>query len=118
MGKGQKLPEILTSAAGDCQSNAYESMNIPQFIKVDLTEKRLSGTWRGNADPSPDVVPPRKFNGFEHPFQPRIMMLDFGSTFFLFYEESTGVFEFEGCHSRERPSEPVGTHLNRKFSDN
>ena len=44
------IEEVECGHTGDCQSNVYESMNIPQFIKVDLTEKRLSGTWRGNAE--------------------------------------------------------------------
>ena len=44
------IEEVECGHTGDCQSNVYESMNIPQFIKVDLTDKRLSGTWRGNAE--------------------------------------------------------------------
>ncbi len=31
------IEEVECEHTGDCQSNVYESMNIPQFIKVDLT---------------------------------------------------------------------------------
>ena len=41
------IEEVECVHTGECKSNVYESMNIPQFIKVDLTEKSLSGTWQG-----------------------------------------------------------------------
>ncbi len=43
--------EVELGHPGDCQSKVNDSMTSPQFIKADLTEKRLSGTWRdGNAE--------------------------------------------------------------------
>ncbi len=37
------IEEVECESTGECQSNMFESLNLPQFIKVDLAAKRVSG---------------------------------------------------------------------------
>lgn len=38
------IQEIECKSQGNCQSTTVQSMNLPQFIRVDFKNKRLSGT--------------------------------------------------------------------------
>jgi len=38
------VQQIECGSDGDCQYSTIQSMNIPQFIRVDFNKKRLSGT--------------------------------------------------------------------------
>ena len=42
--------EIACEESGKCDTNAFESLNLPPFIKIDLVSKQMSGTEEGRAE--------------------------------------------------------------------
>lgn len=44
------IQAVECGQTGECKTNVFEDMNLPQFIKVDL--KTLTGTWEGQKEAS------------------------------------------------------------------